>query len=256
MTNLPINALRPVLVTRLADDVVQQVRALIIERRLSVGDRLPSERALAQTLRASRATVSQALRILSIMGLVEIRPGSGAYIVRNPETMVAASVNLMLDLDPASLANLAELRAWLELGGIRQAIAAADESAIAGVAAALVHMSEVKGSASMWLAADAVFHGAIMRASNNDYFATLFESVHSAVVSTGYQDYVTSNAELKWLRSGSFKQQQELHTHLYEALRDRDPGAATQAVLEHHRAMILHMGLPPRDAFCAVLSKL
>lgn len=45
------------------------------------------------------------------MGLVDIRRGSGAYVLRRPETMVAASVNLMLDLDAHLVEHLMDLRA-------------------------------------------------------------------------------------------------------------------------------------------------
>lgn len=57
------------------------------------------------------------------MGLVEIRHGSGAYVVRRPEAMVTASVNLMLDLDRQSVDHLTQLRLWLEGIGIREAAA-------------------------------------------------------------------------------------------------------------------------------------
>src|SRR5579883_1987291 len=100
---ITVNDLQKVAVRRLTDTVVDQIRRLIIDKGLSEGARLPSERVLAEALGASRPTVSQALRILAVMGLIEIRPGSGAYVVQNPARMVAASVNLMLDLQPDSV---------------------------------------------------------------------------------------------------------------------------------------------------------
>ena len=110
-------------VTRLADDLAERIRRLIISEDIAEGARLPPERDLAERFGASLPTVSQALRTLSLMGLVEIRRGSGAYVVRRPETMVTASVNLMLDLDQRSLSDLMQLRLWLETLGSRQALA-------------------------------------------------------------------------------------------------------------------------------------
>ena len=81
----------------------------------------PSERELAERFGASRPTVSQALRRLSLLGMVEIRRGSGAYVLRQPQTMVTASVNLMLDLDQKSIGDLMQLRLWLETVGAEQA---------------------------------------------------------------------------------------------------------------------------------------
>ena len=110
-------------VPRLSDDLAERIRRLIISEDIAEGARLPPERDLAERFGASRPTVSQALRALSLMGLVEIRRGSGAYVVRRPETMVTASVNLMLDLDQRSLSDLMQLRLWLETLGAREAAA-------------------------------------------------------------------------------------------------------------------------------------
>jgi hypothetical protein len=67
---------RPVEPSRLADEVVDQIGQIILDRNLTEGTQLPSERLLAQQLCASRPIVSQALPTQSMMGLVEIKPGS------------------------------------------------------------------------------------------------------------------------------------------------------------------------------------
>src|SRR5215469_16394558 len=115
--------LQPVSPRRVSDQVADQIRLLITRERLGEGERLPAERDLAERFGVSRPMVSQALRMLSLMGLVEIRQGSGAYVLRRPQEMVTASVGLMLDLDAGSLDDLAELRLWLEtLGAVHAAV--------------------------------------------------------------------------------------------------------------------------------------
>src|SRR5215469_15380518 len=118
---VPLPGISPVATARRSDDVAAQIRNLIIREQLAEGARLPAERDLAARFGASRPTVSQALRSLSLMGLVEIRHGSGAYVVRRPESLVAMSVNLMLDLDRDSAGHLMTLRLWLEEAGVREA---------------------------------------------------------------------------------------------------------------------------------------
>ncbi|OLT18832.1 hypothetical protein BJF78_11525 [Pseudonocardia sp. CNS-139] len=76
--------IEPLTTTRLSDDVAEKIRSLIISEDIAEGSRLPSERDLAERFRASRPTVSQALRTLSLMGLVEIRRGSGATSCAGP----------------------------------------------------------------------------------------------------------------------------------------------------------------------------
>jgi GntR family transcriptional repressor for pyruvate dehydrogenase complex len=58
-----------------------------VDEGLEEGARLPSERGLADRFETSRPTVNQALRRLSLMGMVDIRRGSGVYVLRKPETM-------------------------------------------------------------------------------------------------------------------------------------------------------------------------
>jgi GntR family transcriptional repressor for pyruvate dehydrogenase complex len=65
------------------DEVVTNIRALIAERGLHVGDSLPTERELCQRFRASRNTVREAMRILKAYGVVTVRPKIGAVIVDN-----------------------------------------------------------------------------------------------------------------------------------------------------------------------------
>src|SRR3984893_13438850 len=133
---VPLPGISPVATARRSDDVAAQIRNLIIRQRLAEGARLPAERELAERFAASRPTVSQALRSLSLMGLVEIRHGSGAYVVRRPEAMVTASVSLMLDLDQRSVSELMQLRLWLETLGAREAATRTPELA-SGEAAAI-----------------------------------------------------------------------------------------------------------------------
>jgi len=63
------------------DTLVQQIRALIRERRLGVGDHLPTERELGEQFSASRNTVREALRTPKACGVIDVRPKIGAVII-------------------------------------------------------------------------------------------------------------------------------------------------------------------------------
>ena len=150
--------------TRLSDDLAERIRRLIISEDIAEGSRLPPERDLAERFGASRPTVSQALRALSLMGLVEIRRGSGAYVVRRPETMVTASVNLMLDLNQRSLSDLMQLRLWLETLGAREAATRAPDRTSAedaAISATLGRLGDSARQASEVISADTVFHATV-----------------------------------------------------------------------------------------------
>lgn len=231
-------------VTRLSDDLAERIRRLIISEDIAQGARLPPERDLAERFGASRPIVSQALRALSLMGLVEIRRGSGAYVVRRPEAMVTASVNLMLDLDQRSLSDLMQLRLWLETLGAREAAARTAELTSVETAAILEALGRLKDSArhaSEWIAADTVFHATIVRSAGNLYLAAIYESVHTAVLSFEYRRWVDTESVPDWLRDTSPEQQLALHEPIATAVLQRDPEAAASAVAAHHRVMLEHL---------------
>ena len=88
--------IRPVLLPRVSDEVAEQIRRLIVSEQLAEGARLPAERELADRFEVSRPMVSQALRMLSLMGLIEIRRGSGAFVLRRPQ-----AEHSQVGIDPA-----------------------------------------------------------------------------------------------------------------------------------------------------------
>jgi DNA-binding FadR family transcriptional regulator len=63
------------------DVVLAQIRGLIVEGGLKVGDKLPTERELCERFNSSRNTVREAMRMLKAFGVVEVRPKVGATIV-------------------------------------------------------------------------------------------------------------------------------------------------------------------------------
>jgi DNA-binding GntR family transcriptional regulator len=75
------------------DDVVEQVRRSIADGDIGAGERLPSERELAEQFGVSRATLREALRALEALGLLEIRLGAhgGAYALEQPDDKLTAA---------------------------------------------------------------------------------------------------------------------------------------------------------------------
>jgi GntR family transcriptional repressor for pyruvate dehydrogenase complex len=241
----------PLTVVRLADGLADEIRRLIISENISEGSRLPSERDLAERFGASRPTVSQALRTLSLMGLVEIRRGSGAYVLRRPETMVTASVNLMLDLDDKSVTDLMQLRLWLETLGTQHA--ANREPALSSreaddILAALSRLQSAAGKTSEWIAEDTIFHATVVRSAGNLYLAAMYESVHTSILSYEYRHWVETNRIPAWLRNMTPEGQFALHEPIARAVLDRDAEAARVAVLNHHEVMAEHLDAARRAA--------
>ena len=73
-------ALIPITKTRLSEAAIEQIKAMIVDNNLEPGSKLPSERYLVKAFGISRASIREALRMLEIMGLVEVKPGKGVYV--------------------------------------------------------------------------------------------------------------------------------------------------------------------------------
>lgn len=74
--------LRPVEPRRLYRQIADQIRALIVAGDAAPGERLPAERELARRLRVSRPSLREALIALEVEGLLDVRVGSGIYVLR------------------------------------------------------------------------------------------------------------------------------------------------------------------------------
>jgi GntR family transcriptional regulator, transcriptional repressor for pyruvate dehydrogenase complex len=224
-----------------AEEIAGQIGALIASAKLPEGARLPSERDLALLTGASRPTVSQAIRILIVQGLVESRRGSGAYVRRKPETSLAATVSLMLSLEQESVAHLNDLRLWLESDGITQAIRRGTPAEVDAGEAALRQLAASAGNTSAWISADTHFHATLVRASHNPYLASIYESVHETLINYEYRNWIGSGTVPDWLRPSEAAGLTALHAPILAAVRDRDEEAGRIAVLRHHDVMSKHL---------------
>jgi GntR family transcriptional repressor for pyruvate dehydrogenase complex len=225
---------------RLSDEVAEKIRSFIIEQRLEEGTRLPSERSIAEQFGASRPTVSQALRTLSLMGLVETRRGSGAYVMRRPDSNMTVSVNLMLE-PGSSASSLADLRFWLETLGVRETADHAGPDSLDLARAALERLRASVGATSAWIAADTIFHSTIVGMAGNPYLTSIYESMHTAVISYEYRPWVENDMVPEWLRPEHAEAAIALHEPIVAALEAGDAQAAVLAVRNHHQATLQHL---------------
>lgn len=236
----PLDTFTPIPVMRLADGVVEQIRQLILDQAVEVGDRLPSERSLAEQFRTSRAIVSQALRSLSLMGLVEIRPGSGAYVTRNARAMISTSMDLLLQMQQGEPTQIAELRHWLESTGATHALDRRQPEDVDRLEESLTAMESSRDGLPAWIVADARFHATLVELAGNGYLSALYESVHASVISVTYDAWVQQGRAPRWFVD-DFDAQVALHEAIFDAFRQGDAAGLAEALGEHQRVLIEHL---------------
>lgn len=237
----PIGALEAVKPSRLADEVAERVRGFIVANGLVSGDRLPSERQLAAALQTSRATVSQALRTLSIAGLVEVRHGSGAYVRAEPSDLLGVSFNVMFDPGPESIRELAEFSFWIEDG----LIASNTDADSQAVQEAFGELESAGDSIGAFVEADARFHVAVVAGSGNRYHKALFEAVHRKILHASYAEWIASGRSPRWLAGKGFVDQIDLHRRIMDAALAGRERALGQALADHRRVLLEHIQSAP-----------
>ncbi len=217
---------RPVLGTRPADEIIAQIRARLAAQALAPGDRLPSERALAEQFRVSRNSVRQALRSLVELGLLEIRKGAtgGAFVHEGGGEAVLSGLSDMYALGTISPEHLTEVRLLLGVEVARLACrrcTPGDLDALeANVALAeqAVRAGDVEGRTQINLE----FHKLLARMTRNPILVTLTDAVAQITEQFVRQVGATSNRSVMPLRR-----------RLLHHLRQRDAEAAALEMKSH-----------------------
>jgi GntR family transcriptional regulator, transcriptional repressor for pyruvate dehydrogenase complex len=95
------------------DAIIQGLMADVVSGALPRGDRLPSEKDLAQHFGVSQPTVREAVRVLDAMGLVEVRHGSGVYVTGDTQQFLATSLVTLLQMERVGILDVLEVRGVL-----------------------------------------------------------------------------------------------------------------------------------------------
>ncbi|WP_327066540.1 FCD domain-containing protein [Kitasatospora sp. NBC_01250] len=158
--------------TPLADQVIAQLRAQITSGEWPVGSRIPTETALVEQLGVARNTVREAVRALAHNGLLDIRQGSGTYVLATSE-LAGVMHRRFADAEPDQVA---ELRSLLEASAAALAAERRTERDLALLETTLARREEAwfGGDTELFVQADAAFHQAVVAASHNDVLAALY----------------------------------------------------------------------------------
>lgn len=101
--------------TKVTEWVVTALRAFIEANGMQPGDKLPPERVFIEQLEVSRSSLREALRVLSTLGLIEVRRGDGMYVAAAPEGWTGSATALFDATEENALRNLVETRMGIEL---------------------------------------------------------------------------------------------------------------------------------------------
>ena len=205
----------------LADETIAHLRAQITSGTWPVGSRIPTEPELVERLGVARNTVREAVRALANTGLVEIRQGSGTYVVATSE-LACVMQRRFAGTDHAQLN---ELRAVLESAAAAMAAERRTAADLRTLDTALARRDEAwrSGDLAVFADADASFHLAVVGAAHNDVLTAIYADVREVIrgaIAADLDAAVDARPHVD-------------HTRLVEAIRARDGERAAAEAQAH-----------------------
>jgi GntR family transcriptional regulator, transcriptional repressor for pyruvate dehydrogenase complex len=208
----------------LPEQIAQRLIALITERQLTAGDRLPPERELAVTMGVSRSSLREALRALTMLGVTEMRHGDGTYLTSLEPSALMKPVGLVLSLSDAGLSELFEARKLVEPGLAALAAERISDEAAAELVACAEGSDESLADAEAFMWHDIELHGLIARAAENAILSRLLDSIAGMGIASRRR-----TGRLAQVRERSARD----HREIAAAIAAHDAEEAKAAMLRH-----------------------
>ena len=208
---------------RVFEEIVQQLKDYFAQGELKPGDKLPSERELAEQFNVSRVSVRQALTILEAQGLLVRKVGGGTYKVSDADFEVTQLVNLLMP-ETETFEEPLEVRLLLEPKIASLAAHRATAEDIELMEDSLRRQKEKVEAGELIIQEDSEFHYAIARATKNGIIVKLVEAIHDML-------WQTREKSIKAVGGG--RRSLEGHYPILEAIKNKDAQGAYEAMTKH-----------------------
>ncbi len=211
--------------TSVVDHIVDQVKALVRDNRFGPGSKLPNERELARQLGVSRPSLREALRTLSLMGILDSRPGAGTRFRTAAHDILKVPFEFLVMLEQPSLAHLHETRELIEVFAAGVAAERRTPEDVDLLAAATAALKDAVSRPEGWSAANLAFHSAVARASHNPVLERMMVSLYGGM-------RLVMEAGRRAVRD-DLSSAYRLHEDIFHAIRRGDEAAARAAMKRH-----------------------
>lgn len=208
-----------------SDKIIKQIRSLISSGQLKPGDRLPSERSLAEKLGVGRAYVRDALRKLEFYGILKTLPQSGTVVAGIGLTALEGLISDVLKLEESDFTSLVETRVILETHAAMLAASRRTDDDIAEIKKAIKDYEEKIKNRENAVEEDLKFHLAIAEASKNSVLKSLMLII-APDIARNYLKYKVCDEKTE------LKAHQE-HQKILESIIQKDSDAAQKLMQEH-----------------------
>lgn len=217
---------KPVRTRRVFEVICDQIRDRVGRGELRPGDRLPSEKELAEQFNISRTAVHEAMRSLEVAGLVEVRTGvNGGVFIHNGNTSgIKQAVQDMVALGQVPIASVTEARIELMATAIRLACERATEEDLDAIEADIAYHSQLfeQGRGSRNTQSVIRFYELIARATHNDIIVMMVEGLSEVIRTLLVRVHPSPRKDIM-----------EVRRKVLLLMRERNAKAAADAMTKH-----------------------
>lgn len=213
---------------RLYKEIIQSLMEYIEKNELNPGERLPSERNLAELLAVSRTTVKEAISVLEANGIVHIRQGVGIFLTASDTDQLQKDVHEILGNQKGRFLELIELRQSIEGDAAYYAAKRITESQKEKLTIYYQKLALVEQAGEAGIQEDLQFHMAIAEASNNALMVEMMRLISQRVEVFLIQNRPETLEEVEQIQ-----QVMNEHNLIYNSIMNGAPEQAKQAMWSH-----------------------
>ena len=213
----------------LQNSIISKIKELINYKNLEPGDKLPSERMLADKFEVSRSNVREAIQKLEFYGILKSIPQSGTFVANIGAIAINGMIDDILRLDEPDFKSLVETRILLELKTVRLAALRRTEDDLIQMKEALDAYNKKVENDEDAVQEDLLFHLAIAKASGNATMNMFMLSITPQII-TNFEEYHVCDKGL------SLQGIQE-HKNIYDAIKDKNPQLAKEKMKTHFKVL-------------------
>jgi len=209
----------------LTDQAITKIKDLIVDGEFGPGAKLPKEKELAERLGLSRNSLREAVRALTLVGVLEPRQGDGTYVTSLEPDLLLAGTSFVSDLlTGPTILELYQVRRILEPAATALAATRLTEDDLAALEECLRRMDEAETTQS-FIDTDVEFHRIIVTASGNATLASLIQNLSGGTMRARIWRAIAEQ--------GSVESTRAKHHDIFNALKARDAELAAATDLIH-----------------------
>lgn len=198
----------------------------IFEKRLKKGDKIESDRVLASKMNVGRSAIREALKVLEVLGMIDIRPGQGTYISNHEASFFIVPLSWSLFLNGSQIDSIVEVRNLLEVKAAYLAAGCMDEENMGKLyeISHRLHKAYVEKDFKEFLNQDLEFHICIAECSGNSVIYSMIQTISNLMRHVSGSGMVDA---------GQLRDIYEEHQRVYGLILAKDAKGASDAMKEH-----------------------